>query len=525
MAQAPATPALSAFRQKKKLRLWLGIIALLFAVPLLLLLQCRYTSSSRLPPPALHASPKAVRLAEVSTGLDDIQIDAVFRPETRSLHVTQQLLLTNRDHSARDTLVLRTYPNAYQNEETSPIATEEFFALCYPKNFSGGSLVIASISAAMENEAPAPISHRYTDGQKTVMECRLPALWQPQTALRITLSYTVTLPRAANRFGENNGFWAFGNAFALPAVWEDGAYRTDPYFPVGDPFLSDCFNFSARITMPKGYVCAGSGLKDIRTEHDGSLVYSFEAQAARDFALCFSEQYTVAHAMQGDTTVAVYAANRSAAELALRYTTQALACFEELYGEYPYLSLTVAEVDFPFGGMEYPSLIMLSSDLLLQKGQTLEWTIAHEVAHQWWYAVVGSDPVRDAWQDEALAEYSLLRYAEMQYGREAREDLQFTRIETAMRVLVPRGITPGSPLDYFETMSEYSLVVYRRGAALLCALDIALDGMLDDFLKAYYHQYAFQRASRADFESLLNAHAAQDLHPLMVDYLDTYLLN
>ena len=40
----------------------------------------------------------------------------------------------------------------------------------------------------------------------------------------------------AYRFGVDSGIWALGNAFAIPAVWEDGAWRTDEYYPVGDPF-------------------------------------------------------------------------------------------------------------------------------------------------------------------------------------------------------------------------------------------------------------------------------------------------
>ena len=44
------------------------------------------------------------------------------------------------------------------------------------------------------------------------------------------------------------------------------------------------------------------------------------------------------------------------------------------------------------------------------------------------------------------------------------------RIESALRVTVPHGVTPGAPLERFSTMSEYSLVVYDRGAAMLLSL-------------------------------------------------------
>ncbi len=103
--------------------------------------------------------------------------------------------------------------------------------------------------------------------------------------------------------------------------------------------------------------------------------------------------------------------------------------------------------------------------------------------------------------------------------------MALSRFETAMRVTVPRGVTPGSPIDYFSTMSEYSLVVYRRGAALLVALDTALGDKLDDFLRTYYQRHAFQLASRDEFEQTLKDVTGQDWSALIVDYLDTYIAN
>lgn len=177
------------------------------------------------------------------------------------------------------------------------------------------------------------------------------------------------------------------------------------------------------------------------------------------------------------------------------------------------------------GGMEYPALAMIASDRLDAGGETLEMVVAHEAAHQWWYAVVGSDPVNQAWQDEALSQFSMLEYLEDRYGLARREEYEQQELESALRVTVPRGVTPGAPLDRFSSMSEYSLVVYDRGAAMLCALDRMLDGGLDAFLGAYYERYAFGRATREDFETLLAEVTGEDLAPMMRDYLDTYILN
>ena len=160
-----------------------------------------------------------------------------------------------------------------------------------------------------------------------------------------------------------------------------------------------------------------------------------------------------------------------------------------------------------------------------ETGCELEYLIAHETAHQWWYALAGSDSWHQPWQDEALAEFGLLEYAESVHGLSERKDLEQTRVESAMRVTVSQGLTPGAPIDRFTSMSEYSLVVYNRGAAYLCALDRMLPDGLNPFLREYAQTFAFRRASRADFESCLSAFTGEDFSPLTRDYLDTTILN
>ena len=50
-----------------------------------------------------------------------------------------------------------------------------------------------------------------------------------------------------------------------------------------------------------------------------------------------------------------------------------------------------------FGGMEYPELIFT-----MPFGNV----IAHEIAHQWWYGLVGDDQFHEPWLDESFATYS-----------------------------------------------------------------------------------------------------------------------
>ncbi len=453
-------------------------------------------------------------LLQAAEGLDEITISAKLNAEERSVSVVQTLQLTNRTGQNQDAAVLRTWPNAFQTADTSPCAAEEDgYSLYYPNGFSSGSLVMAHAEANGQS-----VLYRYTDEAKTVLKVPVPGGWQDGETVELELTYTVYVPQMAYRFGVWQDIWALGNAFAIPAVWEDGAFRTDAYASVGDPFVSDCANYTVTVTVPEGYVCAAGA--DAAAEGN---VYACRALAVREFALVISPKFKTAQTVHNGVQITACAVNAAQAKELLKYGKKALDTYSEAFGSYPYPSYTLAQVSFPHGGMEYPALSMISTDLLDTGGRELEYAVAHETAHQWWYAVVGSDSWNQPWQDEALAEFSLLEYAKKQYGLSERNDLEQSRMESAMRVTVPQGVTPGAPLDYFPSMSMYKLVVYDRGAACLCALDRTVD--LNGFLRDYYRNYAFRRASRADFEQQLFDSTGEDLTPLLRDYLDTYILN
>ncbi len=463
---------------------------------------------------------QSAALTAAAQGLNEVSIAAEFFPEARQVQAKQTMRLQNSSGQALKDVVLRTYANAFSSEDYSPAAIEETYDKSYPGGFSEGSIAMAEVLLGGQSA-----SFVYDDDAKTVLRIALSSAWQPGEWIDISLDYVIQIPDCAYRFGYASGIYSLGNAFPILSVWENGAWRTDEYFPLGDPFYSNCANYSVTFTVPSGYQCAGSAYGE-KTEKDGKWTFTFDAPAVREFALSVSNRFATAQETVGDVLVTSYGLTTQTAWKALKYASQALTCFNEQYGAYPYRHLAVATVDFPYGGMEYPGLVLIQmSTYESDSEQSLETLVAHEVAHQWWYAVVGSDQYYQPWQDEALAEYSLLDYTQKYYGKDARDSLAFSRFETAMRVTIPEGVTPGSPIDYFGDMSEYSLVVYRRGASLMVALEMSLGDKFHEFLRTYYQREAFRLASRNDFEQTLKDVTGQDWNALIVDYLDTYINN
>ena len=457
-------------------------------------------------------------LMEAAAGLDSTVIEAELHPESRSMKVIQTLTLTSRAEEARQEIVLRTWPNAFLHPDTSPIAGD---TACLPDGFSAGSLVMETLEVDRGGAAEAA-AYRYGDDARTVLTVPLSETWAAGEPLTVRLCYTVNFPHAMYRFGWWEDTFMAGHAFVTPALWQEGAYRTDAWQTLGDPLSGECINVSLRLTLPEGYRCAAGGTVTAGSQEGGSSVWCIEAPAVRELGLVMSKGLKAVSRSIGGVQVQALAENKAQAGRLLDTASEALKAYSERYGSYPWPVYTVCALPLGVDGAEYTALAMVSQKL---EGTRQEYAVAHETAHQWWYALVGSDSQTHPWLDEALCEYSLLDYVESRYGSAAREELRQSRIEPSMRITVAGQATPGAPLDYFETASDYQMLVYGRAAAFLCAADELLSGGLDDVLSRWAEKYAFAIADRAAFARLVLEESGVDIEPLMVDYLDTYLIN
>lgn len=453
-------------------------------------------------------------LSAAPEGLTDYRVELRLLPDESALAVSETITFRNGTGDTLDRLMLRTWLNAFQLEETSPAALEELYDACYPEGFSPGGLTVYNVEW---NGQAAKYDSANED--KTALQIEIPAL-EPGESGTLFFRCLAKIPHCAYRTGFAGGCWQLGNVLPLLSVYEDGAWRADEYTPIGDPFFSECANFQVILDVPDGYVPACSA--ELTKDRDG--LWRGELPASRDLALCVYERAAVAKGKAGETQIFSYAATDAEAKRALDSAKKALQTFSALYGAYPYPALNICKADFPFSGMEYPALCMIGKDQYAEdKADSLELTVAHETAHQWFYALVGSDQALAPWQDEALCEYAMLRYVQKRYGQNSFDALKYYRVDTPMMESVPGDLTPGTPISYYNNYRDYRAVAYGRGAALLLALNDFLPGGADAFLKAYVKEFAFQLVSRKQFEAFLNAYSGMDAGPLLLDYLDTMM--
>jgi aminopeptidase N len=142
--------------------------------------------------------------------------------------------------------------------------------------------------------------------------------------------------------------------------------------------------------------------------------------------------------------------------------------------------------------MEYSGLVVVE-DGLYARGGGVEWLTAHEVAHQWWYVVVGNDPVAEPWLDEALTQYSTMLYYERTYGAERGASIVRSVFRDTYEQLLasgrdkPVGLAASaySPGQYFQ-------VVYDKGALYFDDLRKAVgDERFFEILRLYYERHRY----------------------------------
>ena len=276
--------------------------------------------------------------------------------------------------------------------------------------------------------------------------------------------------------------------------------------------------------------------------------YVFRGERLRGFAVVLGERLKSVEQKVGATRVVSFfhEGDERLGRRSLDVATRSLAAFNKAFGEYPYPVLNIAAIPMTAGysGMEFPGLVALAQayyidfdapeaqrlpQLLREQSDViehaLEFTLAHCVAHQWWGSVIGSDPQREPWLDEALANYAAAYYYEAAYSKVVGEDAidrQLRATYHAYRMLGGTDQEVDKPARDFHSFIQYAAIVQAKGALMLVALRREMgDAAFFRALRDYYTAYQFRIATPGRFrEAILEA---ADNQPRVRDLLQRWL--
>jgi hypothetical protein len=458
------------------------------------------TSTQARPSPIPTSTPAPTATPELaSLPAPRYTLSAVYDYAGHSATVLEQILYTNRSTDALSELTL--------------VAD----ALIYPNSLS--------LSEIKTSAGPAVASSSW---EKTWLHVQLDKPLQPGESIQIEASFTLSLPARTADPGLRPMVFGWSERQTNLVDW----YLYLPPYQSGKGWLAHApgyygehqvyeysdFEVNLQVTnTPQGLTVAASAPE----QQDGDW-RRYTLKQARTFAFSLSLEYQAESVQSGDVRLTGYffSYDEAAGKAALKTAADSLALYNRLFGAYPHAQLSLVEADF-LDGMEYDGLIFLSNGFFnLYHGTQGEYLVAitaHEVAHQWWYGLVGSDQALEPWLDEALA-----TYCERLYYENVAPDALNWWWEVRVKYYNPRGFVDDSIYNpHHETAAyrAYRDAVYLNGAMFLEDLRQQVgDEAFFAFLQDYAQTYRGTITTRADFFALLRKHTSADLSGLVKKY-------
>lgn len=459
-------------------------------------------------------------LDAIADGLTTYRMDIALDAGAKAMSVTQTVDYVNNYDTALSEIYFHLYPNCFRQNATSSVVSLSSVAKAYPNGASYGDIQITRTKLNGQDITPA-----YEGNDFELLCVKLPNKLLPSQSTEIYFEYKVAIPNVLHRFGYGDHTINCGNFYPIASVFADDEWDKSGYHCNGDPFYSEMANYCVRITCDQQYTIASTGAQTASTTGDTNT-YDIVAQAVRDFAYVASACFETKSARTNNTTVYYYYFADSDPDTSLRCAVDSIETFSDIFMSYPYTTYSVVEADFIHGGMEYPNLSMISTDV--SDHDDYLYVIVHETAHQWWYQLVGNDEYTYPWLDESLTEFSTMLFFDENdaYGMSKKDMLSagyenYLFFQSIYREVVRDFDTSiDRPVDAFDTDPEYTYLVYVKGTLMYDSLwQVIGKSKFMRALSLYAENFAFSNATPDDLISCFEQTANTDLK----NFFDSWL--
>jgi hypothetical protein len=395
-----------------------------------------------------------------------------------------------------------------------------------------GYIEIMNVSAL----TPSPVQLAfdvYSDEQ--LMWVYLDVDLQPNSSVVLKILFESVLPiDSPDRAGANGSdldssrIFEYASAYPIPCVYDEyDGWNTDPYLDIGDPFYLDMAYYNLSLTVPSAMKVAATGELMNLVSGSTNTTYIFTpVSPVREITFCASRYYITESQIYRGVNVSTYYLPRSVSlwsSDALSWGIRALSLYNGTFGLYPYTTLNIVEDYGFYYGMEYPCQVYLSSLIYdrYQSGQitasTLDAVIAHEVAHQWWYNLVGNDEVDVGFLDEGLAVWSTYYYSEFYSLGWTGKESDFEEVRATYPAKINQSI--------YDDPSTYYFTAYTKTPVVLEKLRqiIGINDYLDS-LRLYFTRFSYRVAFLKDLQAAFEDYLTANLDWFFVPMFDNEYL-
>lgn len=444
--------------------------------------------------------------------------------DKKTLTGTQTVNYKNTTSNILGEVYFHLYPNSFNDVAINKPVSKLYETKAYPNGFSYGKIEINDVNIQNDD-----CSYSLENVDNDLLKVTLNAPLYPNDFVKIYFDYKVTIPNVLHRFGWNDKTINLGNFYPIACVFDANGWDKNPYSSNGDPFYSNLANYNVTLTYPKHFILANSGFKTQSQQDEiaKTVTTKMTANAVRDFAMVLSTEFKTKSQIVDDTEISYYYYGDTKSDESLDVAKKAVVTFNEKFGKYPYSSLAVVETGFLYGGMEYPNLVMISDSL--EKYDDYQITIIHEIAHQWWYGVVGNNEYDYGWLDESLAEYSVVVFYENNSEYEIKRDVCVANAITSYTLFVDVykdvfkkvDTSMNRKLNQYATEPEYVYAAYVKGMIMFDDIrNLIGDKNFFDCLKNYYKKMGGQNATPNNLIQIFEETSHRRLKSIFESYLD-----
>ena len=444
------------------------------------------------------------------------EICATYDENERTLSGVVDFTFRNSTDNEISDLQFNLWGNAFRSGAKYKPVTDALYSKAYYSGTSYGGESVEKVEGCASWEIGGE--------DENILNVVLNSPVYPEQTAKISITYTLDLAKINHRTGVTADTVNLGNFYPVLCAYSGEGFINAPYYASGDPFVSECADYDVSLTLPQGYTAATSGKELSRAEAGEVVTYRYELKRARDFAAVLSKKFKVLTREVNGCEVKLYYLSDGEPKRQMDAACESLEYYSSTFGGYAYPTLSIVMTPLCVSGMEYPALTMINSGL---SETDAVYTIAHENAHQWWYAMVGNDQVNCAWQDEGLAEYSTLCFFETHpaYG--------YTRTQTLgaaikayrayysvyNQIFGKADTTMTRSLGAFASDYEYVNIAYNKGLLMFEAVRTAMgDKKFFSACQSYFEANCYKIASP---EELISHFAAKhDVEGLFASYID-----
>jgi hypothetical protein len=464
------------------------------------------------PDQALALLPGAQADLDMLSGLTQYQLDLVLHDDGHSFTGHSLVNFTNTEDVPLDSLYFRLLPNGQAS-------------------YGDGSLTVTEVS---RDGVPVEAELSASD---TVLEIPLPEPLAVGEQIQLEFDFQGVVPQdfggdeSTSGYGIYNysdGVLSLSGWYPILAVYDEDGWNLDPVSAIGDSVYSDIALYTVDVVADPDLILASTGVSIDQEPSDGKTRHRIMSGPVRDFFLVMSPDFeTESRDIEGTVVNSYYLPEHmKGGKAALSITADSLQVFNERFGTYPYAEMDVVEVPMRYAlGVEYPGIFLVSSELYEDpEDPSFAVTTAHEVAHQWWYGVVGNDVFEEPWLDEALTTYASSLYYQDVVGPGAYQGLVGYWTERYDRLVQDGGDEPiTESLSYFEespNRGSYGGVVYTKGALFFKTLRDELgDDAFFEALQSYYQENKYQIAQGDDLLRSFEEASGGSLEDLYQEWL------